>query len=129
MWIRADLSLRAPNISGYAWKDYPRTMLVYFNGASGCACATDLNSSIKQVLEQSSDVVVLGKANRLSQLELGSLSTNSHVKLISTENLACPDPLAEGQSRLYCVRDGWIVKRAYGTIVPAIFLTKEGIGK
>jgi len=108
IWYRADAAIRPPAISNWNWEQHPKTLVLQHSiSGHGCSCGNDVKPAIASALAHASEVMILGSAEALQDIDLGKYKGWRQVHLISRS--AVHNNHIDDTMQAYYVKNGRIL--------------------
>lgn len=115
VWVDAERGLQPPVVPGIAWQQSPPTVLVRFNGTSGCSCGGKLVESYRICRESGVRFLVASDDHTLAQYDVDK-SALSEAVFLEGAQVRYAQPVTSASEVLYIV-GGKIKKRWSGITV------------
>ncbi len=123
-WYMLEASFRAPDLAGWSWSAHPNTLLIYYPNTD-CGCGPGLSAALNQARHKHFDVALITDVQGRKMDVVTEEVNSSHAHLVSLANTKSLNHwLRGGNTTMLRIRNGQVVGRAEGTVLPDSF-TKD----
>jgi len=121
-WYSLQASLRAPDLPSWNWSAHPNTLLIYYPHTD-CGCGPGLSAALGQANAKHFDIAIISDVQGENLSHLNEVAIHSHAFLLSSIGSSqlkkwCPT----GNTTMLCIKNGYIIRKLYGTNIPTEFL-------